>query len=434
MKSLRPLFIFISLVVAFAAGFSLLGATYGVPVAIVAYLAINSLLSPLMSQKLGANTLTSLIPDAFAALDVVSRELVGFIPAVTRDASVDRVALNQTLRAHQTAANTAGRTITPAMGFPAAADQTVGNKSLTITKTRAFPFSWTGEEQKSINAGPGYLNVRQDQIAQAMRAAVNEIEADLAVAAQLGASRAFGTAGTTPYASDLSASAQLKKILDDNGAPISDRSHVLNTTAGAALRSLLNNPLNANLSLNGPMTAQGVLLDLNGFKFREAAAVQAITKGTGTSYTSSAAGFAIGATSIAIITGSGTVVAGDVVTFAGDTNKYVVATGVAAPGTIVLQAPGLRQAIPASATAMTIGNSYTANIGLSRNALVLATRLPAIPEEGDLAILRETISDDRSGLSFELAVYPGYRMLVYELGVCWGTLAAKPEHLAILLG
>ena len=97
-----------------------------------------------------------------------------------------------------------------------------------------------------------------------MRAAVNEMESDIAVAANLGGSRAYGTAGTTPFGTNLGESAQIKKILDDNGAPGVDRSLVVNTTAGAALRTLLNNPLNANTSLNGDMTRQGVILDVNG--------------------------------------------------------------------------------------------------------------------------------------------------------------------------
>lgn len=380
-----------------------------------------------------ANTLTNLIPDVYAALDVVSRELIGFIPAAQRDPSADRVALNQNLRIHQTAANTAGRNITPAMAFPTTADQTITPRTLTITKTRAYPFNWTGEEQKAVDSGgPGYLTIQQDQIAQAIRGVVNEMELDLANAAYLGASRANGSAGTAPFASNLTDFANSKKILDDNGAPQSDRQLVLNTTSSAALRALTQ-LTKANEAADTTLLRQGTILDVMNFQIRESAQFSIFTKGTGTSYTTTAAGFAVGTTSIPIITGSGTVLSGDIVTFAGDLNKYVVLTGVSAPGTIVLQAPGLRQAIPTSATAMTIGGNYTPNVFFSRNALLLASRLPAVPKEGDLAIDRETVVDPRSGIALEIAAYPGYRMVLYEIAAAWGVLALKPEHMGILL-
>jgi len=380
-----------------------------------------------------ANTLTNLIPDIYAALDVVSRELVGFIPAVARDPSADRVALNETLRVPVTPANAAGGNITPAMAFPSASDQTIGNKSLTISKSRFFPFSWTGEEQYAMDKGPGYLTLKQDQIAQAVRAAINEMETDIALAAYKGASRAYGTAGTTPFASTLVDPANVKKILDDNGAPQSDRHMVIDTTAGAALRTLAQ-LTKANEANDDSLLRRGTLLDLHNFAIRESAKVSLVTKGTGASYTTNTAGYAVGATDITLITGTGTVLAGDVVTFAGDTNKYVVAVGVAAPGVITLAAPGLQKAIAASAVAMTIGGNFTPNVGFSRNAILLATRLPELPEEGDMALDRLTITDPVTGIALEFAVYPGFRMNVYHVSLCWGVSVLKSEHAAILLG
>jgi len=381
-----------------------------------------------------ANTLTNLIPDAYVALNVVSRELTGLIAATNRLTGIERLAVGQSLRSSAAPVNTAGKDTTAAMALPAAADQTIGNVAFTLTKSRAFPFSWSGEDTVGINSGPGYLTVQQQQIAQAFRAAVAEISTDGYAAARVAASRAYGTAGTTAFATNLGESAQVKKILDDNGAPMSDRSLVIDTTAGAALRTLLNNPLTANASLSGDSTRAGVLIDVNGFAIREESKIAAVTKGTGTSYTSSAAGFAVGTTSIPVITGSGTILAGDVITFSGDTNKYVVKTGVAAAGTIVIAEPGLQKALPASATALTIGNSFTANLAFSRDAIVLGTRLPALPATGDMAIMRETIIDDKTGLAFELAAYGGYRMVTFEVSIAWGWAVEKPAHVAVLLG
>ncbi len=382
-----------------------------------------------------ANTLTNLIPDAYAALDVVSRELVGFIPGVSRDPSTDRVAVGQTIRAPQTPANTAGGDVTAAMTLPAAANQTIANKGITIGKSRYFPFSWTGEEQYAMDKGPGFLTIQQDQIAQAMRAGVNEMEADLADAAYLAASRAYGTAGTAPFASDLSDPANIKKLLDDNGAPPSDRHLCINTTAGAKMRSLTQ-LTKVNEAGSSDPVRRGTLLDLDGFMIRESAQIKNHVKGTGAGYlVNQVAGYVVGDVTINVDTGTGTILAGDVVTFAGDTNKYVVTTGFAGPGAgvIVLAAPGLQQTL-ADNVAMTIGNSFAANVGHTRQAIQLATRLPALPKEGDLAIDRYTITDPVSGISFEIAAYPGYRMITYQILVAWGVKAIKPEHIVILLG
>ena len=375
-----------------------------------------------------ANTLTNLIPDAYAALDVVSRELTGFIPGVTRDASTDRVAANQSVRVHQTRANSAGADITPAMAIPSAADQTIDNTPITITNFRKFPFSWSGEEQYAVDQGPGILNVKQDQIAQALRAAVNEIENGLADAAALGSSRATGTAGTTPFASTLGDSAQARKILDDNGAPMSERSLVINTSAGAALRTL-GQLTKANEAGNTMTLRDGELLNLHGFSVRESAQVNNATAGTGASYILDGA-LAVGATTIEVDTGSGTILAGDVVTIG--SNKYVVATALSG-GSFTINAPGLVAAAADNAT-VTVNATSARNIAFSKDAILLATRLPIVPPEGDLAIDSEVITDPRSGLSFEIRVYPGYGMNLYEVRVAWGVKVLKPAHMGVLLG
>lgn len=383
------------------------------------------------------NTLTNLIPDLYAALDVVSRELVGMIPAVTVDASVNRAAVNENVRVPIAPANTAGGDITPAMSIPAEADQTIGYSTIAITKARAFPFSWNGEEQRGLNNGPGYLGIRANQIAQAMRAAVNEVETDLC-ALHAVMSRAAGAAGTTPFATNTAGLTAARQILADNGAPLSDSSLVLNTTAGANLRTLLN-VNSARDESRMPITQQGVITRISDLSIRESAQVVTSTAGTGATVKTNTAGYAIGATTITLKStgGTGTVVAGDVITFAGDTNQYVVTSGdsdISDGGTITIAAPGLRKAIAASETAITIVAAAARSMAFSRSAIVLATRLPERPAEGDLALDVMTITDPRSGLSFEVAIYGGYRKIRYEIALAWGVKCIKPEHTALLLG
>lgn len=382
-----------------------------------------------------ANTLTGLIPVLFESLDVVSRELVGFIPSMRTHHGCERAAKDQTVTAFKSPAVTSSD-LTPAVTPPDAGDQSIASVDVKITKARYVPIRWNGEEQRGINTGPGYRNILRDQFAQAMRTLVNEVEADCALAIKTGASRAHGTAGTTPFATagDYSDAALVRKILVDNGAPISDLQLVLSTAAGANVRGKQGGRGVFDEGTTD-ILRRGVLLDIMGFQVRESAKAELHTKGTGASYVTSTGGpFAIGATNIPLITGSGTVLAGDIVTFAADSaNKYVVNSGVAAPGTIVLGDPGLRVQVPNS-NAVTVGNSYTHSAAFARTAACLVTRLPALPEEGDSADDRVVVQDPVSGLAFEVALYRQFRQISYTIALAWGVKVVKSEHIATLLG
>lgn len=390
-----------------------------------------------------ANTLTNLVPVIYESLDVVSREMVGFIPAVSRNSnSVERAALNQTITIPIAPATSLADN-TPAVTAPNTGDQTIGNVTMTISKSKHAPIRWNGEEQRGqLNAGT-YMGTLKNQFSQAFRALVNQIEIDLFTTAYQNASRAYGTPGTAPFgtASDLSDAAQVRKILDDNGAPQSDLHLVLGSSAVANLRGKQSLLLKVNESGSAALLRNGSITDLpiEGFGMHNSAAITAQTNGTGAGYTTTTAGFAVGTTDIPLITGTGTVLAGDTVTFAGDTNKYVVAVGVAAPGTITLAAPGLRQAIPAAATAMTIGNSATPNIAFQKQAIQLITRPPALPigpdgKAMDMADDTVMITDPVSGISFEVAVYRQFMQMVYHVRLAWGQQAIKQAHISTLLG
>jgi hypothetical protein len=383
-----------------------------------------------------ANTLTNLIPLAYEALDVVSREVTGLIAAVNLDSAAETIAKGQTVYSPVAPVNTTGN-ITPAMTVTAASDQTIGTKSLVIDNYKTSGFNWTAEEEFGLNSGGRLENIIRDQMSQCFRVHVNEIEAALCLAASVGASRAIGTtAGTAPILADF---AGAQKILTDNGAPLTDRHAIFDTTAGVALRGT-SNLYKVNESGDTNLLRQGVLGSLYGFELRESAGIVSTSAGSMASATSTSAAFTVGQTVIPLAAvGTGVVAAGDIITFANDTNKYVVASvsfagaNPASGDSITLAAPGLRKAQGVATRAITVFATSTRNLALSRNAITLATRLPKF-QANDQAADRYVMTDPRTGLAFEIAMYPGYRMVKYEVSIAYGLSVIKPEHLAIIIG
>ncbi|AJO79381.1 coat protein [Pseudomonas sp. MRSN 12121] len=386
-----------------------------------------------------ANTLTGLIPTLYNALDVVSRELVGFIPAVTSDMTYERAAVGQTVMSPVAPAATA-TDITPAVTPPNDGDQDIGNVPMTITKARRVPIRWNGEEKRGLdNNGASYNVILSQQIQQGMRTLVNEIESDLA-GLHTKASRAYGTAGTAPFgtAADLSDSAGALRILEENGAQGLDFQLVLGTGAMANLRGKQSVLFKVNEAGREDMLRNGITDRLQNLALRQSAQIKTVVSGTGAASTTNAAGYAVGATVITLASaGTGTILAGDVISFAGDANKYVVVAGdtdVSNGGAITIAAPGLMKAIPAAATAVTLSATSARNMFFARSAIALATRAPALPPQGDSAIDRMIVTDPLTGLSFEVSMYAQYRQMQFEIAMAWGCAAVKSEHIGLLLG
>lgn len=386
---------------------------------------------------MAAQTLTGLVPTIYKAFDNVARELVGFIPAVAQDFSAEEAAVGQTVRSPVVGALAAEDLAAAAYAADVPAN-TVNYVDMTISKSRSVPFGITGEETKSVSGSIATIN--QDRITQAIRTLTNEVESDLA-ALHIAASRAYGTYNTTPFgtAADLSDFAQSRMILDDNGSPQSDLHLVLGSTAIANIRGKQSGLFRVNEAGTDSLLRMGSIGDVEGFQIHNSAQVKkAVTAGTGASATTNTAGYAVGTTTINLaVAGTGTLIAGDIITFAGDTNKYVVVSGdtdVSNGGSFVIAEPGLRQAIPASATAITVIAATTRNMFFHRSAIQLATRAPAMPEGGDSADDRMVVTDPVSGIAYEFVVYRQKRQVRYEVNLAWGVKVIAPRYLGLLIG
>ncbi|MBB4063676.1 P22 coat - protein 5 family protein [Gellertiella hungarica] len=375
-----------------------------------------------------ANTLTSLAPTLFSAAKEVANEPFGVVGAINTTFDDKGVAKGDKVSV-DVAPVRAASDFTPANVSSTGGDSTGSKIDVTISKSRKVDWHLTGEQQRSLENGGINQDWVKQLIAQGMRTLRNEAEVDAAIAVKLGASRAYGTAGTTPFATDLQALTNARKILVDNGAPKADMQMVFDTNAGLNLRNLgvLQNAYQAG---SDQERRTGEFLPQMGFRLSESAGIGIHTKGTGSGYLiNNAAGYPIGATQLTLDTGTGTIVAGDVITIGSDPNKYVVNQALAG-GVVTIQAPGLRQAAADNAT-VTVGNNYTANLAFERSAVVGVLRPPIMPAN---PTIQQMLISDQFGMTYLMLDIAQYGQRTWEIHLAWGFQSVNGEFSATVLG
>jgi len=378
-----------------------------------------------------SNTLTALAPTLFSTARVVPRELVGVLGAIRLDWNDQGVAVGDSVKIPVVPALTAG-SFTAAQTFTAGTDRVLSSKTLTLSQTFETSWNLTSEEDRSLmNGGQNAVDVFAQTMEQAWRLYVNTVDAYMWGIARKGASRAYGTAATTPFASDLTAAGNIKKILDDNGTPMGDRSLILNTAAGLKLRSLT--PLTkVNEAGDSAMLREGALGRLFGFDIREDGQIGVVTAGTGSGYLINNGNVAVGSTDLTVDTGSGTILAGDIITHASDSvNKYVVTSALTGDTALSIGEPGLKTAT-ANNDAITVGAAFTANLALHRQAVVCAAR-PLTQPAGGIADSM-IVSDAQTGLSALIVRAVGSGMTSWYMRAAYDGFVPNTYGVAVLLG
>lgn len=386
-----------------------------------------------------AQTLTGFTELVYEARDIVLREPVGFASSVIVNSAADGVSINGTVKSFVAGEPTLNTDHTPSMTVPAGDDMTSTVEEVTIGQVARVNIPLKGETVRQLDNTVGRQNFVNNVLAQAIRKIVNAIESHVGTVAKNGASRAVGTAGTTPFASAHALIPQANQILTDNGTPLDgQRSLVLSTGAATNLKTL-SHLYKVNEGGSDATLRNGVLLDIDGVAIKQSAGVASHVKGAGTGYVINNGNIVAGSTTLSVDGGTVNttgIKAGDVITITDEptAGKFVVKTGLTAvAGDIVIAEPGLTGAI-VDGKAVTIGASYTGNVIFHRSAIELVMRPPAMPDGGDIAEDRMTVLDPTSGLVFEVALYKGYGMNLMEMVCYYQAKVWKSEMVATLLG
>jgi hypothetical protein len=376
------------------------------------------------------NTLDNLIPYLYTARDVVSREMADLIRFVSRDATADMAAEGQTINVPKTRKRDVHDIgDTP----PSGSGNDFGTIPIVIDHFKvADPIVWNGEEERGV--GDKLNQMRLNQFVQAIRSLVNNIEDNLAykgILAAITSGNVYGAAGTPPFSGSLTDMAGIAKMFDDIGAPQTERAFIGNSTAIRQMRSL--GILTAADQAGSDITLRtGRLLSIFGFAIGQSGGFKRMEPGAGTGYTINGAQ-AQGNTTLTVDGGSGAINKGALITIAGDPNKYIVTDDVSSGGTAIKISGGLKQAA-ADNVAITIGTAYIPSLAFTSDALVLAARQPYLPMGGDEADDVLVLTDEFTGLSFQAALYPGYRKKRIEIAICYGIAAPNAEHILTVLG
>jgi hypothetical protein len=319
--------------------------------------------------------------------------------------------------------------VTPAAVPPSTPDVAPTSVSIVMDQWFEAPFYLTDKDMLDAVA-----DVVPMQASEAIKALCNQVDGALMDLYKTVWSYS-GVAGTTPFAVDAAEWKDARVQLNRWLAPQDSRAIVLDPSAegnASNLRAFLD------ASFRGDTAGiiRGFIGEKLGAMWLMDQNVKTHTAGTAAGATTNNAGYALGIKTVTLASaGTGTILVGDVITFAGQTQTYVVTAGdadVSNGGTVSFE-PGLQAAIPASNTAITLKATHVVNLAFHRDAFALASRPMQSSDPFGLGLFQTAI-DETSGLVLRLEVTREHKRTRFAYDILYGVKAVRPELAARIAG
>lgn len=372
------------------------------------------------------NTLTNAIPQILAQGLMALREFAIMPRLVNSDYSREAAEKGNTIDVVVASAITA-QSVTPSYVAPDDAGVTPTKVQVPLDQWYEAPFFLSDKD--IAEAYDGFMPL---QVGEAVKSLANNVDSYL-LAMYKYFYGAVGTAGTTPFATDIQAAVDARKILFEQLCPAQDRRAVLDPAAEA--NALMNRAFQ-DQSWRGD--GAGIIEGQIGRKlgmdwFIDQNMPTHTLAGAGTPLTDQA-DIAIGDTEIHTDGWTTKPELGDLFTVAGDSQQYTIISSGALAGTDsdIVISPGAKVAWGDS-VAMTMVASHTPNLAFHRDAIAFATRQLEVPGDG-LGSLIQAATDDISGLTLRLEVSRQHKRTRWSFDILYGGKVVRPEYGSRILG
>jgi len=307
--------------------------------------------------------------------------------------------------------------VTPNFISPNTAAVAPTKVSIALDKWYEAPFFLTDKEMLEVMSGTIPLQAQE-----AVKALANQVDADI-LALYKDIYGYAGTAGTTPFATDLTEFLDARKALNNQLAPLDPRYVALNPDAEAnalGLRAF------QDASFRGD--AAGITEGIIGRKLGSTWFVDQLipTHAVGTMSVPGTSAVTIGTKAVTVSTATGSYVVGDIVTLGvNDTQTYVV-TGVTgtAPTTAFTIEPAAK--VGQTTGAILRKDAHVVNLAFHRDAFALATRPFAGADPMGLGQFSSAV-DPISGLTLRLEVTREFKRTRFSYDILYGVKTVRRE-------